>query len=122
MMAGFLGQWALRGYGVWACEKIDGALLSVQPAFSTRSIGRNRKSSIRSIDPFGARALRPKQRGAARNWLFKHFPLARAASFIRPDNLASKRVAERLGAVYERSSESGDTAFEYWVHHRPARI
>src|ERR1700730_19008591 len=24
MMAGFLGQWALRGYGVWACEKIDG--------------------------------------------------------------------------------------------------
>ena len=24
MMAGFLGQWALRGYGVWACERIDG--------------------------------------------------------------------------------------------------
>ena len=24
MMATFLGQWALRGYGVWACEKIDG--------------------------------------------------------------------------------------------------
>jgi len=24
MMATFLGQWALRGYGVWACEKFAG--------------------------------------------------------------------------------------------------
>jgi len=25
MMFAFLGQWALRGYGGWACEKIDGS-------------------------------------------------------------------------------------------------
>jgi hypothetical protein len=25
MMVTFLGQWALRAYGVWACEKIDGS-------------------------------------------------------------------------------------------------
>jgi len=23
-MATFLGQWALRGYGMWACEKLNG--------------------------------------------------------------------------------------------------
>jgi hypothetical protein len=55
---------------------------------------------------------------AARNWLFEHFPLARAASFIRPDNFASKRVAERLGAVYERTSESRGSTYECWVHYR----
>ncbi len=63
MMVGFLGQWALRGYGVWACEKIDGGAFIVALAFSTRSTGRNRRSSIRSTNPFGARASRPKQRG-----------------------------------------------------------
>ncbi|MEI4884137.1 GNAT family N-acetyltransferase, partial [Klebsiella pneumoniae] len=25
-MATSLGQWALRGYGMWACERIDGAV------------------------------------------------------------------------------------------------
>ena len=25
MMAMFLGQWTLRGYGVWACDKVDDA-------------------------------------------------------------------------------------------------
>jgi RimJ/RimL family protein N-acetyltransferase len=42
---------------------------------------------------------------AACEWLFAHFPLPRTASFIRPDNHASKRVAERLGAVYECTFE-----------------
>src|SRR5215471_1009894 len=62
MMAGFLGQWALLGYGVWACEKIEAARLSAASAFSIRSTGRNRKSFIRSTDPFDGRALRPKPR------------------------------------------------------------
>ena len=55
---------------------------------------------------------------AARNWLFEHFPLAQAASFIRPDNFASKRVAERLAAVYERTSESRGSTYEWCVHYR----
>jgi RimJ/RimL family protein N-acetyltransferase len=57
----------------------------------------------------------------ARNWLFEHLPLNRAASFIRPDNLASKRVVERLGAVCERTFELRGSSYEYWVHRRPTR-
>ena len=56
---------------------------------------------------------------AARTWLFEHSPLKRAASFIRPGNLASKRVVERLGAVCERTFELRGSAYDYWVHHRP---
>jgi hypothetical protein len=54
---------------------------------------------------------------AARDWLFERFPLPRAASFIRPDNHPSKRVAERLGAVCERTFELRGSVFEYWVHY-----
>ena len=57
---------------------------------------------------------------AARDWLFGHFPLARAASFIRPENRASIRVAERLGAVVEGTTELRGVTFQHWVHHRPA--
>jgi RimJ/RimL family protein N-acetyltransferase len=41
-----------------------------------------------------------------------------ALGFIRPDNHASKRVAERLGAVYEGAFESRGSTYEHWVHHR----
>jgi RimJ/RimL family protein N-acetyltransferase len=44
----------------------------------------------------------------------------RAASFIRPDNHPSKRVAERLGAVCERTFELRGSVYEYWVHYRAA--
>ena len=43
-------------------KRSTAALLSVPSALTTRSIGQNRKSSIRSTDPFGGRALRPKRR------------------------------------------------------------
>jgi hypothetical protein len=85
-------------------------------ASSTRSTGRNRRSPIRSTSRIGIKALRLKPR-AARDWLFEHFP-SRAASFIRPDNHASKRVVERLGAVCERTFELRGSTYEYWVHHR----
>jgi RimJ/RimL family protein N-acetyltransferase len=45
--------------------------------------------------------------------------LARIASFIRPDNHASIRVAERLGALCEGTVELRGSAVQHWVHHRP---
>src|SRR5438046_1686463 len=51
-----------------------------------------------SLDqPFWHRGFAAEAAGAARDWLFAQFPLPRAASFIRPENRASIRVAERLG-------------------------
>ncbi|MEA2728771.1 MAG: hypothetical protein QOF70_3246 [Acetobacteraceae bacterium] len=53
-----------------------------------------------SLDqPLWGRGFATEAATAARDWLFGHFPLPQAASFIRPDNHASKRVTERLGAV-----------------------
>jgi RimJ/RimL family protein N-acetyltransferase len=78
---------------------------------------------IYSLDqPFWRQGFATEAAGVDRNWLFEHLPLAPAASFIRPDNFSSKRVAERLGAVYERTSESGGSSFECWVHYRAGRI
>ena len=122
MMATFLGQWALRGYGVWACEKIDGgAFIGAVGIF--HPLDWPEPEIIYSLDrPFWRQGFATEAAGAARNWLFEHFPLARAASFIRPDNLPSKRVVGRLGAVYERTSESRGSTYEHWVHHRAGRI
>ena len=73
-----------------------------------------------SLDqPFWHQGFATEAAAAARDWLFGHFPYPRAASFIRPENRASIRVAERLGAVCEGATELRGVAFQHWVHHRP---
>lgn len=63
MMAAFLGQWALRGYGVWACEKIGGGAFIGSIGIFDPIDWPEPRSSSRSTNPAGARVSRLKQRG-----------------------------------------------------------
>jgi RimJ/RimL family protein N-acetyltransferase len=119
MLAAFLGQWALRGYGVWACEKLEGGAF-VGSVGIYEALDWPEPEIIYSLDqPFWHQGFATEAATAARDWLFGHFPCPRAASFIRPENRASIRVAERLGAVCEGTIELRGATFQHWVHHRP---
>jgi RimJ/RimL family protein N-acetyltransferase len=116
-MATSLGAWLLRGYGMWACEKVDGVFIGSVGIF--HPLDWPEPEIAYSLDrPYWRHGFATEAAAAARDWLFEHFPLPRAASFIRPDNHASKRVAERLGAICERTFELRGAAYEYWVHYR----
>jgi RimJ/RimL family protein N-acetyltransferase len=117
-MASSLGQWALCGYGMWTCERIaDNAFLGSVGIF--QPLDWPEPEIAYSFDqPFWGQGYATEAAGAARDWLFAHFPLSRAVSHIRPENAASKRVAERLGAVCERVFELRGSTYELWVHHR----
>jgi len=119
-MATFLGAWPLRGYGMWAVEKIaGGAFVGSVGVFEP--LDWPEPEIAYSLDrPFWHQGFATEAASAARDWLFGHFPLARAASFIRPENCASIRVAERLGAVSEGTVELRGVTFQHWVHHRRA--
>ena len=121
-MATFLGQWALRGYGMWACEEIAGGNF-VGSVGIFQPLDWPEPEVAYSLDrPFWGRGFATEAAGAARDWLFAHFPCPRTASFIRPENRASIRVVERLGAALEGTTELRGIAFRHWVHHRPAQI
>lgn len=117
-MAGFLGSWPLRGFGMWACEKLEsgrfmGSIGIFQP------LDWPEPELAYSLDrPFWGQGFATEAATAARDWLFGHFPLARLASFIRPDNLASIRVAQRLGAACEDTVELRGATVQHWVHYR----
>jgi len=118
-MASSLGGWGLRGYGMWACEKIDGETF-IGSVGTFQPLDWPEPEISYSLDrPFWRQGFATEAARAARDWLFEHFPLPRVASFIRPNNHASKRVVERLGAVYERTFELRGSSYEHWVHHRP---
>ncbi|HTU55593.1 MAG TPA: GNAT family N-acetyltransferase [Acetobacteraceae bacterium] len=119
-MATSLGQWALRGYGMWACEKIAGGVF-IGSVGIFQPLDWPEPEIAYSLDrPFWGQGFATEAAVAARDWLFDRFPVPRAASFIRPDNHASKRVAERLGAVCACTLELRGSTYEHWVHRQPA--
>jgi RimJ/RimL family protein N-acetyltransferase len=117
-MATSLGSWLLRGYGMWACEKIDGGAF-VGSIGIFQPLDWPEPEIAYALDrPYWGQGFATEAVRTARDWLFEHFPLPRAASFIRPENHASKRVVEKLGAVCERTFELRGSTYEWWVHFR----
>jgi RimJ/RimL family protein N-acetyltransferase len=115
-----LGSWALRGYGMWACERIEGGVF-IGSVGIFHPLDWPEPEIAYSLDrPFWGQGFATEATRAARDWFFAHVPLDRVASLIRPDNLASKRLVERLGAVCERTFEQRGSTYEHWVHRRPA--
>src|SRR3981189_124666 len=92
------GSWALRGYGMWAWETIEGGQF-IGSVGIFEPLDWPEPEIAYSLDqPFWHQGFATEAATAARDWLFGHVPLARAASFIRPENQASIRRAARLGA------------------------
>src|SRR3979411_381601 len=83
------GSWALRGYGMWACETIDdGQFIGSVGIF--QPLDWPEPEIAYSLDqPFWHRGFATEAAMAARDWLFAHFPHQRLPGFIRPQNQAS---------------------------------
>lgn len=114
-----MGSWALRGYGMWAVEQIASGRFAGSVGIFQPFDWPEPEVAYSLDEPFWHQGYATEAAGAARDWLFAHYPVDRAASFIRPENQASIRVAERLGAVLEGTTELRGVAFQHWVHHRP---
>jgi RimJ/RimL family protein N-acetyltransferase len=113
----YVGGWPLRGYGMWACETLSGKFAGSVGMFH-RLDWPEPEVAYALDQPYWGQGLATEAAGAARDWLFANSGLQRVASFIRPDNLASKRVVERLGAICEGRTELRGAEMEHWVHHR----
>jgi RimJ/RimL family protein N-acetyltransferase len=118
-METFLGQWELRGYGLFALE-VDGCFAG-------------RVGILRPLDwpepelgwtlavPFWGRGLATQAARLARDWAFAQFGWDRLVSYIDPRNRNSQRVAERLGAVRDASLSLRGAVVDAWIHPAPGR-
>jgi RimJ/RimL family protein N-acetyltransferase len=105
MVAGWIGHWALRGYGQWAIEE----------RASGRFIGR--AGIINPADwpgpevgyllgrPWWGRGYATEAARAAMDWGFREIGFSDLLSLIDPENHASIAVATRLGEALRGETE-----------------
>ena len=113
-MAWTLGQWALRGYGMFAVESAGGLVGRVgvlHPA------GWPEPELAWGIAPaLWGRGFAVEAAAAARDWAFAARGVPHLASFILPANAPSVRVAEKLGAERAGDVTLLGMTVQRWVH------
>jgi RimJ/RimL family protein N-acetyltransferase len=117
LMERVLGQWALRGYGLFAVEsegRCAGWTGIIHPLEWPEP-----ELAYTLDQPFWGRGLATEAARAARDWAFARLGVSRLASFILAANARSIRVAEKLGAVHEGTVELRGFQAEWWVHRSP---
>jgi len=113
-MAMLAGVWTIRGYGYWAVElKETGELIGRVGAWFPLwypevevgwLIARERWGSGYATEA-GAETLRQ---------VFANLGVEHASSLIHPDNVASRRVAEKLGGKLEKTFMLGDEELVFY--------
>lgn len=118
-MQRMLGQWALRGYGVFAvAERQSGRFIGFTGVL--HPVDWPEPELAYSLDaPFWGQGYAVEAATEARDWAFAHHDMERLASFILPDNSRSIRVAQTLGGIREGTVALRGFVAEWWVHMRP---
>ena len=113
-MAGFLGHWALRGYGMWALEEKETGTLVGRSGFLNPEGWPGFELGWTLGRPYWGRGFASEAARRALDYAFEALDRKRVISLIRPANTPSMRVADRLGMV--RAGEVallGSPAFVY---------
>lgn len=98
LFEGFAGGWMLRGYGIFAVEDLEtGDLVGWAGLWHPHNL--DEPELCWSVFPqFAGQGFAPEAAGAALVWWTQMEGQAAPFSFMHPDNRASQRVAEKLGA------------------------
>jgi RimJ/RimL family protein N-acetyltransferase len=102
-LAMFAGHWELRGYGQWAVvEKATGAFIGRAGLWNPEGWPGLEVGWFFDRTRWG-HGFATEAGLAALDWAFRVLGAERVISVIHPQNVASIRVAERLGECFERA-------------------
>lgn len=118
-MAAFIGHWTLRGYGIWVVEdKASRDFAGYTGLWNPR--GWPGPEVVWGLMPgFQGRGIATEAARRARDCAYTDLGWKTAISLIAPENAPSRRVAERLGASLEGSTELYGSEVGIYRHPSP---
>ena len=121
-MAAELGHWTLRGYGFWALEEKDGGALAGCAGLWFPEGWPELELGYWLLPRAQGKGYATEAGLEARRHAYETLGAKTLVSYIHPENAASKRVAERLGARLEETIELLDFGPHGVWRHPPARV
>lgn len=118
-----MGHWALRGYGYWALEDKDTGVYHGRVGLWFPRNWLEREIAWTLMPSAQGKGYATEAAEAARAYAYDVLGWDTAISQIDPANHASKAVARRLGATYEKDHTTDKYGVvEVWRHLSPADL
>lgn len=115
-LAGQIGHWALRGYGMWMVEERATGATVGRIGLIYPETWPEPELGWHVFDGFEGRGYAYEAASAARDTAAAQFGLTGLISLIDPENTRSQALARRLGARVEREMEFMGHPCEVWRH------
>lgn len=117
-MAVLMGQWLLKGYGSFALEENATGQFIGRAGILHLAGWPEPELAYALVRSAWHKGYAEEACRAALAWAFPATGAERIVSYIKPDNVPSARLAERLGAVNEGMGEILGSPCQVWVHRR----
>jgi len=119
-MARMLGQWALRGYGMFAIADSTTGRFMGRAGILHPYDWEEPELAYGLDQPFWGRGYATEAAVILHRWAFLQMHLTSLVSYVMPSNTASRRVLEKLGAgCTGRVMLMGTVEAERWQHRTP---
>jgi RimJ/RimL family protein N-acetyltransferase len=118
-VAMLIGHWHLRGYGQWAVvEHATGETIGRVGPYNPKGWPGIELGWIIRRDRWG-NGFATEAAKAALGWMWGHVDTDRVISIIRPDNLRSIRIAEKIGETLESRTTQNRIEMLVYAARRP---
>ena len=121
MMARMLGQWPLRGYGMFAVEEAATGRFAGRAGLLHPLTWPAPELAYGFDAPFWGKGYATEAARALLGWAWEEKRLDRLVSFVRPDNAGSVGVLRKLGARLVTEQEMLGAPAQVWEHLPPIR-
>lgn len=120
-MARMLGQWSLRGYGVFAVEETATGRFIGRAGILHPYEWEGPELAYGLDQPYWGRGYATEAATILHRWAFLQKQLTDLVSYIMPSNIASRRVLEKLGAQCTGLvTLMGTVEAQRWRHRSPS--
>jgi RimJ/RimL family protein N-acetyltransferase len=118
-MARMLGQWPLRGYGMFAVEEKASGRFAGRAGLLHPFIWPGPELAYGLAAPFWGKGYATECGRALLGWAWNTLGLDRLISFVRPANAGSVGVLRKLGATLVEERELLGGPAQIWEHRPP---
>ena len=118
-MAALAGHWSLRGFGFWAIEDTATGRFAGYAGLWFPEGWPEAEIGWGLLREFHGRGYATEAANKARDYAFADLGWKTAVSYMHPQNIASRRVAERMGAVFEKEIQIAPGPAMVYRHPRP---
>lgn len=121
-MAAMIGHWSLRGYGFWALQDLQGGGFAGYCGLWFPEGWPEPEIGWGLLRDFHGRGLALEAAERSRAYAYDTLGWTTAVSCVALENSASRKLAERLGAIVERTLENRGWTVALYRHPAPSEL